>query len=453
MELTVKLIHTNIEKYIDKEVTLRGFVKQNRFNGKIGFISFNDGTSFKPIQIVYKNDEVSNSNEVANFRTLSAIEVCGVIKSTPTAQQPFELVAKNITLLKDNDESCPLQNKKQTVEFLRDIAHLRPRTNLFSAVMRARSELAFAIHKFFHELNFVWTATPLITSNDGEGAGETFFLTTNEKDQFFGEQVNLTVTGQLHGEAYAQAFRNIYTFGPTFRAEKSHTARHAAEFWMIEPEMAFSNLEELMQLEESMIKYIVKYYSESCADEIKFLNDEVDNNLVDRIKQLIEKPFIRMSYEEGIEKLLEAVKNGHNFEDNDIHFGMDLGSEHERYLCEEVCKSPVILYNYPKEIKSFYMLQNSDGKTVQGTDVLVPGIGELMGGSVREASYDKLLARCQELNMNLEPLNWYLNLRKYGYYSSAGFGLGFERLVMYLTGITNIRDAIPFPRTHGSISF
>ncbi len=437
----------------NKNVKIQGFVKNNRFNGNIGFISLNDGTCFENIQIVYKKNDISNVDEIAQARIYSAILVEGQLLLTPEAQQPFEIVANKIELLKQCDEDYPLQNKKHGLEFLRDIAHLRPRTKLFSAVMRARSELSYAIHEFFHQNGYVWTASPIITSNDGEGAGETFFVTTDDNESFFNKKACLSVTGQLQGEAYAQAFKKIYTFGPTFRAEKSHTARHAAEFWMIEPEIAFCDLNELMTIAESMIKHIVKYYKNVCQSEIDYFSKEVDNEVINRIEYLLKNDFKKLSYKEGIEILANAVANGHQFEDNNIYFGMDLGSEHERYLCEQVINGPVFLYNYPKDIKAFYMKQNSDNLTVAATDLLVPGIGELIGGSQREDDYNKLLSRCNELKMDLEPLNWYLDLRRYGYYMSSGFGLGFERLVMYLTGISNIRDAIPFPRTHGLLNF
>lgn len=449
----VKTINDAPKKFSEQIVTLYGFCKQNRFNGKIGFINFNDGTSFKGIQVVYKKDNITNADEISSARNGAALEITGMIVLTPDAPQPFELQATNIKLLKQTDESYPLQNKQQGLEFLRDNAHLRPRTQLFSAVMKIRSELAYAIHTYFHQNNYIWVATPLITSNDGEGAGETFFLTTNDNEDFFGQKVNLTVTGQLHGEAYAQAFRNIYTFGPTFRAEKSHTARHAAEFWMIEPEIAFCDLTNLMLVAEDMLKFVVNHFKNSCQDEIEFLKREIDPNIENKISMLLNNEFNKMTYEDGIKILADAVKNGHKFEDNNIYFGMDLGSEHERYLCETIVNGPLFLYNYPKQIKAFYMKQNDDGITVAASDLLVPGVGELVGGSQREDDYDKLLKRCQELKMDLEPLNWYLNLRKYGYYMSSGFGLGFERLIMYLTGVNNIRDVIPFPRTHGSINF
>lgn len=445
-----------ISKYKDMEnqtIELEGFAKTNRFNGTIGFISLNDGTCFESIQIVYKKDKIVNIEEIAQARVWSAIKVVGEVVLTPQAQQPFEIVAKEIKLLKQSDEDYPLQNKKHGLEFLRDVAHLRPRTKLFSAVMRARSELAYAIHEFFHQNGYVWTASPIITSNDGEGAGETFFVTTDDKEDFFGRKACLSVTGQLQGEAYAQAFKKIYTFGPTFRAEKSHTARHAAEFWMIEPEIAFCDLPNLMEIAEAMIKHVVGHYKKVCQSEIEFFGNEIDSEIPKRIDYLLNNKFAKLSYKEGIEILSKAVADGHVFEENNIHFGMDLGSEHERYLCEKVVNGPVFLYNYPKDIKAFYMKQNDDGITVAASDLLVPGIGELIGGSQREDSYEKLLNRCEELKMDIEPLKWYLDLRKYGYFMSSGFGLGFERLVMYLTGVNNIRDAIPFPRTHGLLNF
>ena len=451
--LTVKEIYQKYKELNGQEIKILGFVKQNRFNGTIGFINFNDGTNLNSIQVVYKKDKLNNSNEISTARNGAAIQVIGKLVITPNMQQEFEIQANEIKLLKQTDESYPLQNKKQGLEFLRDNAELRPRTTIFNAVMRIRSELAYAIHNFFHTQNYLWVATPLITSNDGEGAGETFFLTVNEKEEFFGQKANLTVTGQLHGEAYAQAFKNIYTFGPTFRAEKSHTTRHAAEFWMIEPEMAFCDLSGLMNIVEQMLKYTINHFKNTCQDEIEFLKKEVDPNISQRIDNLLNKQFNKMSYQEGIELLKTAVSNGHIFEDNNIFFGMDLGSEHERYLCEEVVNGPLFLYNYPKDIKAFYMKQNNDNLTVAATDLLVPGIGELVGGSQREDDFDKLMNRCKELKMDIKPLEWYLNLRKYGYYMSSGFGLGFERLVMYLTGMNNIRDVIPFPRTHGSINF
>lgn len=449
----IKTLIADYQKMAGSKIEIEGFVKSNRYNGTIGFISMNDGTCFESIQIVYKKDKISNSEEISQARVWSSIKVKGEVLLTPQAQQPFEIVAEEIELLKQSDEDYPLQNKKHGLEFLRDVAHLRPRTKLFSAVMRARSELAYALHEFFHQNGYVWTASPIITSNDGEGAGETFFVTTDDKEDFFGRKACLSVTGQLQGEAYAQAFKKIYTFGPTFRAEKSHTARHAAEFWMIEPEIAFCDLPQLMEIAEAMIKHVVSHYKKVCQTEINFFGTEIDSEIPKRIDYLLNNKFARLSYEEGIEILSKAVADGHVFEDNNIHFGMDLGSEHERYLCEHVINGPVFLYNYPKDIKAFYMKQNNDGVTVAASDLLVPGIGELIGGSQREDSYEKLLNRCKELKMDIEPLKWYLDLRRYGYFMSSGFGIGFERLVMYLTGVNNIRDAIPFPRTHGLLNF
>lgn len=451
--IEIKALWESYGKLENQSVEILGFVKTNRFNGKIGFITLNDGTAFKGVQVVYKQDNINNINEIDAARPGASMYVAGVIKLTPDAPQPFEIVASEMKLLKQTDEDYPLQNKKHSVEFLREIAHLRPKTNLFNAVMRVRSELAYAIHEYFHQNNFVWTASPILTSNDGEGAGETFIVTTDDKESFFGKTANLSVTGQLQAEAYAQAFKKVYTFGPTFRAEKSHTARHAAEFWMVEPEVAFCDLEGIMQVAEGMLKHVIAHYQRVCGSEIDFFTKFVDADVKTRIDELLSKSFAKLSYSEGIELLKKAVAEGHEFEDKNIFFGMDLASEHERYLCEVIVKGPVFLYNYPKAIKAFYMKQNDDNVTVKATDLLVPGIGELIGGSQREDDYQKLLNRCNELHMNLEPLQWYLDLRRYGYFMSSGFGLGFERLVMYLTGVNNIRDVIPFPRTHGSLNF
>ncbi len=434
------------------EIEVIGYVKSNRNSGAIGFISLTDGTCFNPIQVVYKQ-EISGFDQAMSARTGATIKVIGKIQITDKSAQPFDLVATQVELLKQCDEDYPLQKKRHSVEFLREIAHLRPKTNLFTAVMKARSVLAFAIHSYFQTHDFVWVASPLITSNDGEGAGETFKLVDDVKDPFFNKPACLTVTGQLQAEAYAQAFKNVYTFGPTFRAEKSHTNRHAAEFWMVEPELANTDLNGLIAVAEDMLKYVIREYQQKCPDEIAFFNQWVDKDLNTRLANLLEKDYARMDYAQGISILQQAVKDGHVFEDNNIYFGMDLASEHERYLCEQVIQGPLFLMNYPKEIKAFYMFQNPDGKTVGATDLLVPGIGELIGGSQREASYEKLTQRCNELGMSLEPLQWYLDLRRYGYYMSSGFGLGFERLIMYVTGVNNIRDVIPFPRTTGNLLF
>ncbi len=444
-------LHKNYQELSDV-IEVIGYVKSNRNSGAIGFISLTDGTCFTPVQVVYKQDTIG-FDQASAARTGATIKVIGSIKITENAAQPFEIVAQEVVLLKQCDEDYPLQKKRHSVEFLREIAHLRPKTNLFSAVMKVRSVLAFAIHSYFQTNNFVWVASPLITSNDGEGAGETFKLVDDPKDPFFIKPACLTVTGQLQAEAYAQAFKNVYTFGPTFRAEKSHTNRHAAEFWMVEPEMANTDLNGLIHVAEDMLKYVIREYQQKCPDEIAFFNQWVDKDLNTRLANLLEKDYAKMDYAQGIEILKQAVANGFEFEDKNIFFGMDLASEHERYLCEQVVQGPLFLMNYPKEIKAFYMYQNPDNRTVAATDLLVPGIGELIGGSQREASYEKLTARCNELNMSLEPLQWYLDLRRYGYYMSSGFGLGFERLIMYVTGVNNIRDVIPFPRTTGNLLF
>ncbi len=435
------------------DVCLVGWIRSNRDSGTIGFISFNDGSSLKPIQIVYKSQTTKGFDEAKSARTSAAVLIIGELKLTPKGKQPFEIAAKQIKLLKQSDENYPLQKKKHSNEYLRTISHLRPRTNLFSATMKVRSQLAFAVHQFFNENNFVWVSTPILTGNDAEGAGENFKLAKMNDTEFFNKPTSLTVTGQLHAEAYAQAFKKVYTFGPTFRAEKSHTNRHMAEFWMIEPEIAFADINQIMSIMEVMLKAIIENYFEHCKEEIDFFNTWIDKESKARIEALLKANFQRMEYRDAIVKLTEVVKKGHKFEDNNIKFGMDLASEHERYLCEEVVKGPLFLYNYPKDIKAFYMKANSDGETVAAVDLLVPGVGELAGGSQREESYEKLLKRCQELDIDTEQLAWYIDLRKYGYYQSSGFGLGFERLIMYITGITNIRDVIPFPRNHGNLLF
>ena len=441
----------NYQKLNNQKIELVGFVRTNRNSAKIGFLSLNDGTSFDSIQVVYSN-ELNNFKELSLIRIHTAIKVVGTLVLTPNAKQPFEIKAQAIDVLKETSLDYPLQKKEHSVEFLREIAHLRPRTTTFSSVMRVRSELANAIHKFFHNKNFVWVSSPIITSNDGEGAGECFNVTTNDKEPFFGRTACLSVTGQLQAEAYAQAFKKVYTFGPTFRAEKSHTSRHGAEFWMMEPEVAFCDLNGIIDLIQEMIVFLAKNYKENCEEEINFFN-KLTPELNDRLNSILKNQFAKISYTEVIEVLQKALKKGVVFEDNNIFWGMDLASEHEKYICEVHFNKPTFVYNYPKEIKAFYMKQNSDNKTVAAVDLLVPGIGELIGGSQREDSYDKLLNRCNELKMDITPLSWYIDLRKYGYYMSSGFGLGFERLIMYFTGINNIRDVIPFPRNHGQIKF
>jgi len=439
-------------------VELEGWVRTNRDSGAIGFIELNDGTYFRNVQIVY-HPELTNHDEISKLLTGSAINVTGKFISTPDNKQPFEIEATSIEVLGLSDDSYPLQKKRHSFEFLREIPHLRPRANTFYAVYRVRSVLAMAIHEFFQNQGFVYVNGPLITSNDCEGAGETFNVTTlkagdtDYKNDFFGKHTNLTVSAQLHAEAFAQAFRDVYTFGPTFRAEKSNTTRHAAEFWMVEPEIAFADLEDDMNLIEDMVKYCINTVLEECPAEMEFFNTMVDKGLIERLQHVANSKFEVMPYSKGIEILQEAIKNGHEFENKNVYWGMDLNSEHEKYLCDEVVKGPVFMIDYPREIKSFYMKQNPDGKTVAACDLLVPHIGELVGGSQREENYDKLMARVNELGMNPASLQWYLDLRKYGGVSSAGFGLGFERMVMYLTGMQNIRDVIPFPRTVNNCEF
>ncbi|MDE5599491.1 MAG: asparagine--tRNA ligase, partial [Ureaplasma sp.] len=389
---------------LDKQtVELIGFVRTNRNSAKIGFLSLNDGTTFDSIQVVYSN-ELENFKELSLIRIHTAVKVIGTLVLTPNSQQPFEVKANSVEILKETTLDYPLQKKEHSVEFLREIAHLRPRTTTFSSVMRVRSELANAIHKFFHNKNFVWVSSPIITSNDGEGAGECFNVTTNDIEPFFGRNACLSVTGQLQAEAYAQAFKKVYTFGPTFRAEKSHTSRHGAEFWMMEPEVAFCDLNGIIDLMQEMIVFLAKYYKENCESEINFFN-KLTPELNDRLNSILENQFAKISYTEVIEILQNALKNGVSFEDNNVFWGMDLASEHEKYICEVHFNKPTFVYNYPKEIKAFYMKQNDDNKTVAAVDLLVPGIGELIGGSQREDSYEKLLNRCNELKMDIEPLS------------------------------------------------
>ena len=435
-----------------RDVTIRAWVRTNRDSGKIGFISAYDGSTLNGIQVVYKKESTNGFEQAKITRTSAAIEVTGTIQTTNREDSPFEIVADNIVLLKQSCEDFPLQKKQHTMEFLRDIAHLRPRAKTMQAIMMVRNRLAYAIHKFFQEEGFIWAATPILTSNDCEGAGENFCIQEDPNNPFFIPQAKLTVSGQLHGESYAQAFSRIYTFGPTFRAERSHTNRHLAEFWMVEPEIAFMDVKQLMSLIEAFIRTVIKDVYENCQDSINLFaanNPEIKTRLL----SVINKEFVRVSYEEGIEILKKAVNDGYPFEDKNIFFGKDLASEHERYICEKVYNGPVFLYNYPKEIKSFYMKQNPDGRTVAGADLLVPGVGEICGGSEREADFDKLMQRVKELNMDASSIQWYLDLRKYGYHSSSGFGLGFERLIMYILDLDNIRDAILFPRYEGNIKF
>ncbi len=453
---TVRELYKNSELYIDKEVEIGGWIRNVRDSKTFGFLVINDGTYFQTLQVVYHN-ELSNFDEISKLNVGAAVIVKGTLVATPNAKQPFEIQATEVVVEGASTPDYPLQPKRHTFEYLRTISHLRPRTNTFQAVFRVRSLIAYAIHKFFQERDFVYVHTPLITGSDCEGAGEMFRVTTldmdnvpknedgtvNYKEDFFGKETNLTVSGQLNGETYAMAFRNIYTFGPTFRAENSNTTRHAAEFWMIEPEIAFADLQDNMDLAESMMKYIINYVMENAPEEMKFFNQFVDKGLIDRLKHVAESDFGHVTYTEAIEIL---KKNNDKF-DYKVEWGTDLQTEHERYLTEQVFKKPVFVTDYPKEIKAFYMKLNDDNKTVAAMDLLVPGIGEIIGGSQREDDYEKLVARLDELGLKKEDYDFYLDLRKYGSTRHAGYGLGFERCVMYLTGMSNIRDVIPFPRT------
>ncbi len=457
MELTtIRELYKETEKYAEKKVRVGGWVRSIRASKSFGFITLSDGSFFQTLQIVY-GDVLENFEAISKFNVGSALIVEGTLVMTPDAKQPFEIQAESVILEGASTPDYPLQKKRHSPEFLRTISHLRPRTNLFQAVFRVRSLCAYAIHKFFQEQNFVYVHTPLITASDCEGAGEMFRVTTLDLDNiprdeegkidftedFFGKSTNLTVSGQLNGETYAMAFRNIYTFGPTFRAENSNTTRHAAEFWMIEPEMAFADLNDNMEIAEAMIKYVINYVLENAPEEMNFFNSFVDKGLLDRLNSVVNSEFGHVTYTEAIE-ILE--KNNDNF-DYKVFWGCDLQTEHERYLTEEVYKKPVFVTDYPKEIKAFYMKLNEDGKTVAAMDCLVPGIGEIIGGSQREDDLDKLTSRMDELGLNKEDYGFYLDLRRYGSARHAGFGLGFERCVMYLTGVSNIRDVIPFPRT------
>ena len=454
--VTVRQLYKEKEKYVGKEIEVGGWIRSVRNSKTFGFIVINDGTYFETLQIVF-NDSIENFAKISKLNVGAAILVKGVLEATPNAKQPFEIQAISEEIEGDSTPDYPLQKKRHSLEFLRTISHLRPRTNTFQAVFRVRSLIAYAIHQYFQERDFVYVHTPLITGSDCEGAGEMFQVTTLDlKDipknldgtvdytkDFFNKPTNLTVSGQLNGETYAMAFRNIYTFGPTFRAENSNTTRHAAEFWMIEPEIAFADLKDDMDLAEGMLKYVIQYVLDNAKPEMNFLNQFIDKGLIDRLNHVLNSEFGHVTYTEAIQ-LLE--KHNDKFEYK-ISWGCDLQTEHERYLTEEIFKRPVFVTDYPKEIKAFYMKLNDDNKTVAAMDCLVPGIGEIIGGSQREDNYDKLVARMRELNLNEEDYKFYLDLRKYGSTRHAGFGLGFERCVMYLTGVANIRDVIPFPRT------
>ena len=444
----VTLSADQIEKDQIEYVQLEGWIRTNRNNGSVGFIELNDGTYFKNAQLVYTKDLV-NFALIDKYSTGSAINAIGKYKITPDAKQPFEIEVTQIELEGACDNSYPLQKKRHSFEYLREIPHLRPRANTFSALYRVRNVLSMAIHEFFQDQGFMWVHTPIITGNDGEGAGELFKVETGKKEEFFGKEAYLTCTGQLHVEAFALAFRDVYTFGPAFRAENSHTPIHAAEFWMVEPEIAFANLEDDMNLIEDMIKYCIDYVLENASVEMDFFNKMIDKDCLARITKVRDSEFKRMTYTEAIDILEKAdVK----FE-NKVFWGMDLNTEHERYICEKVVNGPVFITDYPKDIKAFYMRINDDGKTVAACDLLVPGVGELVGGSQREERYDVLSQRMDELKMNKDTLQWYLDLRRYGGCQHAGFGLGFDRFLMYLTGMSNIRDSEPYPRTTNNCVF
>ena len=461
--VTLRELSATSEKYADSLITVAGWVRTLRTSKHLGFIELNDGTAFKNLQVVFEDNKVNNFDEIGKLNVGAAVIVKGKLLLTPEAKQPYEIHAEEIEIEGTSTPDYPLQKKKHSVEFLRTIAHLRPRTNTFSAVFRVRSVAAYAIHKFFNERGFVYAHTPLITGSDCEGAGEMFRVTTLDpqnppltedgkvdfSQEFFGKPTSLTVSGQLNGECMAMAFSNIYTFGPTFRAEKSYTGRHAAEFWMIEPEMAFADLNDYMDVATDMIKYVLAYVMEQCPDEMKFFNQFYDKGLLERLQNVVDSDFVRLPYTEAVDIL---VKSGKNF-DYPVSWGTDLQTEHERYLTEEVYKKPVFVTDYPKDIKAFYMRLNDDNKTVAAADLLVPGVGEIIGGSQREERLDVLLDRIHELGLKEEDYSWYLDLRRYGGARHAGYGLGFERLIMYMTGISNIRDVIPFPRTTGSAEF
>lgn len=461
-KVLVKQLYRETESFADKDISISGWIRTLRSSKSFGFIEVNDGSFFKNVQVVFE-DTLENFKEIEKLSISSSITVEGKLVLTPETKQPFEIKATKVIVEGESSSDYPLQKKRHTFEYLRTIAHLRPRSNAFSAVFRVRSLTAFAIHKFFQERGFVYTHTPLITGSDAEGAGEMFKVTTMDlnnipkteegkidyKGDFFGKETNLTVSGQLAAEAYALAFRNVYTFGPTFRAENSNTPRHAAEFWMIEPEISFADLGDDMELAEDMTKYIINYVMENAPEEMEFFSSFVDKGLLERLNNVVNSDFGRVTYTEAIELLKKSDKEFQY----PVEWGCDLQTEHERYLSEELFKKPVFVTDYPKDIKAFYMRMNDDNKTVAAMDLLVPGVGELIGGSQREERQDLLEKRIAELGLHKEDYWWYLELRKYGGTKHAGFGLGFERMIMYLTGMSNIRDVIPFPRTTGTAEF
>ncbi|MDD4376637.1 MAG: asparagine--tRNA ligase [Eubacteriales bacterium] len=462
-DIQLRELHRNTSQYADKEVTIRGWVRTNRSSNKFGFVELNDGTFFKSVQVVYEAENIVNFEQISKAPIASALMVKGTLVLTPEAKQPFEIKASEIVMEADSASDYPLQKKRHSMEFMREIAHLRPRSNTFSAVFRVRSLVAYAIHKFFQENHFVYVHTPIITGSDCEGAGEMFRVTTLDmknpplnkegkidyEEDFFGKETSLTVSGQLEAETFALAFRNVYTFGPTFRAENSNTARHASEFWMIEPEVAFADLEDNMELAEAMIKYIINYVLENAPEEMEFFNNFIDKGLIERLKNIVDSDFGRVTYTKAVELLKES---GKEFQ-YPVEWGIDLQTEHERYLTEQIFKKPLFVTDYPKEIKAFYMRLNDDNKTVAACDLLVPGVGEIIGGSQREERLDILTSRMAELGLDEKDYWWYLDLRKYGGVKHAGYGLGFERIIMYITGMSNIRDVLPFPRTPNTAEF
>lgn len=461
--ILIKKIYDDPKAFADQQIRISGWIRTNRSSNKFGFIELNDGSCFKSLQVVYEEDGLADYGEIAKANIAAGLTVTGKLVLTPDAKQPFELKAASIVIEAGSDGDYPLQKKRHSLEFLREIAHLRPRSNTFSAVFRVRSLVAFALHSFFQDRNFVYVHTPIVTGSDCEGAGEMFRITTLDlndlprtgsgaidySEDFFGKETNLTVSGQLEGEAYAMAFGQIYTFGPTFRAENSNTARHASEFWMIEPEVAFADLADNMRLAEDMIKYVIRFALERAPQEMEFFNEFIDKGLLDRLQNIVNSDFARVTYTEAVDLL---KKSGQEFQ-YPVEWGIDLQTEHERYITEQIFKKPVFVTDYPKEIKAFYMRQNEDGKTVAAMDLLVPGVGEIIGGSQREERYDVLVARIRELGLNEADYWWYLDLRKYGGVKHAGYGLGFERIIMYLTGMSNIRDVLPFPRTPKTAEF
>ena len=458
----IKDLYRNKEKFFEKEIQVSGWIRTVRDSKSFGFIELNDGSFFKNLQIVF-DDSLSNFEEIRKLTISSSIEVTGILVKTENAKQPFEIKAKEVKIIAISASDYPLQKKRHTMEYLRTISHLRPRTNTFNAVFRVRSVLSYAIHKFFQENNFVYVHTPIITGSDAEGAGEMFNLNTFDLNNvpktedgkvdfskdFFGKQAHLTVSGQLNVETYAFAFRNVYTFGPTFRAENSNTVKHAAEFWMIEPEICFADLKDDMNLAENMLKYVINYVLENCPEEMEFFNNFIDKGLLERLDNVVNSEFGRITYTDAVKEL---EKHNDEFEYK-VSWGVDLQTEHERYLSENIFQKPVFVTDYPQEIKAFYMKLNQDGKTVAAADLLAPGIGEIIGGSQREDNLEKLQSKIKDLNMDEKDYWWYLDLRKYGSVPHSGFGLGFERLMMYITGMQNIRDVIPFPRTPKNCEF